>query len=51
MVFEKIVSVLSAGKVYEVCCDTEQELNEGVSIRENTFHRGDVVYRVGWQGE
>ena len=47
------MSVLSAGKVYEVCCDAEQELNEGVSICENTFvvHRADVVYRVGWQGE
>ena len=22
------MSILSAGKVYEVCCDTEQELNE-----------------------
>lgn len=34
------------GKVYEVCCDAEQE---GI----NTFvvHRGDIVYRVGWQGE
>lgn len=47
------MGVLSAGKVYEVCCDAEQELNEGVSIRENTFvvHRGDIVYKVGWQGE
>jgi hypothetical protein len=38
------VSVLSAGKVYEVCPDAEQGLNEGVSICENV-HRGGVVSR------